>query len=100
MILFLDGGYCTAATDTVCQGGIQEYAQGEETEGDIFMDSLMEIPLTKGAHRITILYGTPGLAEGIFISLFSLWLFWFLAIRKKPEKPKDPLANSALLIRN
>ncbi len=30
MILFLDGGYCTAATDTVCQGGIQEYAQGEE----------------------------------------------------------------------
>lgn len=54
------------------------YVDGEETEGGVFMDSFIEIPLISGEHQIALRYHTPGLKAGAAVSLCCLAVFVFL----------------------
>ena len=72
------------------------YVDGMEIECESFMNSLIEIPLTEGEHRITLKYWTPELQTGILISVSSLIAFLKLSSKKKKEKKEY---ESALLIK-
>ena len=70
------------------EDGFRVYVDGREVECKTFMESLMEIPLTAGKHRIILRYTTPGLKEGSIVSTVCLTVFAgiFLWKRKKRNK--------------
>lgn len=57
------------------EDGWRIFVDGEEVEGGIFMESMIEIPLISGEHRIELRYMTPGLAAGGSISALCLLVF-------------------------
>lgn len=70
------------------ENGFTVYVDGVETESRAFMDSLMEIPLSKGRHRITLRYQTEGLKEGAALSAGSLALFLGICVWKRKKGRK------------
>lgn len=60
------------------ESGWSVFVDGKYTECGTFMDSMIEIPLTEGKHRITLDYMTPDFAVGFAITLVSLLLFLHL----------------------
>ncbi len=63
--------------------GWKIFVDGKETEGGIFMESMIEIPLISGEHKIELRYVTPGLAPGGCISLFCLAVFVGICMVKR-----------------
>ena len=68
---------------------------GAPVEAQAFADTFLMIPLTADTHTIDLVYRTPGLTEGIFLSVLSLIFLLFLAFtlsfrnrRKRPQLPK------------
>ncbi len=70
------------------EDGFTVYVDGVETESRAFMDSLMEVPLSKGRHRITLRYQTEGLKEGAALSAGSLALFLGICVWKRKKGRK------------
>ena len=65
------------------EDGWKIFVDGEEVEGGIFMDSMIEIPLISGEHRIELRYMTPGLVFGGGISALCLALFLGICMGKR-----------------
>ena len=70
------------------EAGWHIYVDGTETEGESFMNSLIEIPVTEGEHYIVMRYATPDLHSGIMFSIFSLIGFLKLTSKKKKKEEK------------
>lgn len=68
------------------EAGWQVFVDGKETGAGIFMESLTEIPLDAGEHRIELRYFTPGLKEGVMISALSFGVFLGLCMGKRAKK--------------
>lgn len=65
------------------EAGWQIFADGEEVEMELFEDSLLSIPLTKGEHQIRLRYRTPGLAAGAAVSFGGILLLVVSAVMEK-----------------
>lgn len=53
---------------------------GVETTYDSFENSLIKIPLTPGAHSISLVFSNPSLSFGLMISLLSLLIFFTISV--------------------
>lgn len=69
--------------------GWRVFVDGEEVECQMFMDSLMKIPLPTGEHQITLKYMTPGLKLGGGISLLSFGIFVLLVAGDVKNRKKS-----------
>ena len=65
------------------EAGWQIFADGKEVEMELFEDSLLSIPLTKGEHQIRLRYRTPGLAAGAAVSFGGILLLIVSAVMEK-----------------
>ena len=65
------------------EDGWKIFVDGQETEGGIFMDSMIEIPLISGEHQIVLKYVTPGLVPGGCISAFCLAVFLGICVLQR-----------------
>lgn len=52
-----------------CEEGWTLYVDGNKTEKETFLDSLIGVSLTEGSHEIELRYETPGLKAGACISV-------------------------------
>lgn len=71
--------------------GWHVFADGEEIDSGIFMESLIEVPLGEGEHEIELRYQTPGLVPGAAISLSSLGIFWGIFAWKRRLTRLNPM---------
>jgi len=82
------------------ESGWQVLVDGKKVKTELFMNSMMSIPLTEGRHEIKLVYITPGIEEGAAISLGTLILFLFMVWckkrRSKNQKLKENSKNSEI----
>lgn len=68
------------------EAGWHIFVDGKETKAGTFMESMIEIPLISGEHRIELKYRTPGLLTGASISAFCLGVFLLICLFEKKRK--------------
>ena len=69
------------------EDGWSVFADGKQIEPEVFAEAFISIPLTEGHHEIELIYRTPGLREGAWLSLICAALAAVsLAVRNKKEK--------------
>lgn len=67
--------------------GWEAYIDGEQTQIQKANVGFMAISIPEGKHEIQLVYTTPGIRIGIFISVISLWGFIvFVVLTEKKEK--------------
>lgn len=64
---------------------------GEEIEPDTFCDAFFSIPLSEGAHEISMTYRTLGLAVGAVASIFCVCVFLGITLGKWKSRKKKQL---------
>lgn len=62
---------------------------GEQVTPVLFGDCLMSIPLQEGENQIEMKYRVRGLAEGLFITLFSMGILVLIVVYNRPKKKQQ-----------
>ncbi len=69
------------------EGGWSLYVDGEKAESTALYDAFISVHLEEGKHDIRLVYHTPKLLQGAFISAGCLGIYILLAFVRRKRKP-------------
>lgn len=76
--------YLSVADD----GGFTAYVDGEKTHHELFANSMICVPISKGNHSVELRYEVPGLKKGIICSLVGIIMLLSMLYFEKRKNSK------------